>query len=99
MEILSVFVCCFLKKQVKKRNLPLYTYLQGQPKKVNLMTSSSSTSRIIEQLQSESLKKFFLRIDEESSTASTSNTFEDKKIKITICDGKNVWESSKSIYH
>lgn len=94
MEILSVFVCCFLKKQVKK-NLPLYTYLQGQ----HLMTSSSSKSRIIEQLQSESLKKFFLKIDEESSKASTSNTFEDKKIKITICDGKNVWESSKSIYH
>ena len=61
------------------------------------MTSSSS-SRIIEQFQSESLKKFFLKIDEEFLTTSASNTFEDKKIKITICDGKNIWESSKSMY-
>lgn len=47
--------------------------------------------RIFEQ----SLKKFFLKIDEETLNSDGSDA-NDMKIKISVCDGKNVWESTKS---
>jgi hypothetical protein len=49
------------------------------------MNNENSLSRTLEQ----SGKKFFVKIDQEQKE-------NDKIMKIFACDGKNVWESTKS---